>query len=703
MNRIEKHPVLEVREKKEIKFIFDGREFSALEGEMLSSALFANGIRIFGYHKKDGAPQGIFCANGQCAQCSVIANGRAVKACVTPVEAGMDVRPLKGKAVLSFDGKGEIRNAFERIEEIDVDVLVVGAGPSGLACAFELGKFNLDVLVIDDKDRPGGKLVLQTHKFFGSVEDCYAGTRGIDIADKLADDVKKFPSVRLWLNAVCAAVFSDRKIGVVKDGVYYLIKPKAFVVAAGAREKTLMFPGNTLPGVYGAGAFQTLVNRDLIKACERIFIVGGGNVGLIAGYHALQAGIKVAGLVEAAPVCGGYKVHEDKLRRLGVPIFTGHTIIRADGKDCLESVTIAAVDDKFRPVKGTEKIFKADTLLVAVGLNPVNEFYSQALESGINAFVCGDAQEIAEASAAMFSGKIAAHKVLKNLGFITSEVPKFWFDKLEILKSRPGKTWDLDEIRADSKNKVYPVFHCRQEIPCNPCVTVCPKKSIKLSGETIMSLPKFSGECIGCFKCLVICPGLAVTIVDKRKDEKNPIVYLPYENEQSLAEKGARVMLTDDSARDICESEIVSVIDMKAESVRIVGVKVPAEIAERVTSLRISDPQAGEKWEGDIPELEDSTIVCRCERVTLGEIRKHIRDGVRDLNQLKALTRAGMGACGSKTCNSLLLSVMKSEGVKISDVTDLTKRPLFIETEFSVFAGASRLKPKEDKTSFSGF
>jgi len=88
--------------------------------------------------------------------------------------------------------------------------------------------------------------------------------------------------------------------------------------------------------------------------------------------------------------------------------------------------------------------------------------------------------------------------------------------------------------------------------------------------------------------------------------------------------------------------------------------------------------------------------------VTLGELRKHIRAGVRDLNQLKALTRAAMGACGSKTCNSLLLAVMKSEGVKPEEVTDLTKRPLFVETEFGVFAGLSGSK-KEDKTSFSGF
>ena len=110
-----------------------------------------------------------------------------------------------------------------------------------------------------------------------------------------------------------------------------LIKPEVLFVASGAREKSLAFSGNTLPGVYGAGAFQTLVNRDLIKPSEKLFIVGGGNVGLIAGYHALQAGIEVVGLVEALPECGGYKVHKDKLVRMGVPVYTSHTILSANG------------------------------------------------------------------------------------------------------------------------------------------------------------------------------------------------------------------------------------------------------------------------------------------------------------------------------------------------------------------------------------
>jgi hypothetical protein len=130
--------------------------------------------------------------------------------------------------------------------------------------------------------------------------------------------------VRTWLNSTALFVFSDQKVGILKDGKYILVKPKRILNAAGAREKFLRFPGNKLARIYGAGAFQTLVNRDLVRPTKRLFIVGGGNVGLIAGYHALQAVLKWWAR-EAMPVCGGYKVHADKLSRFGVPIYTPRT------------------------------------------------------------------------------------------------------------------------------------------------------------------------------------------------------------------------------------------------------------------------------------------------------------------------------------------------------------------------------------------
>ena len=698
MERIIEHPVLQPGARAAVNFTFDGRPCSGLEGEMISSALYANGIKIFSRHKKDSAPQGIFCANGQCAQCSVIADGLAVKSCVTPVREGLKVETLRGEARLP---RGSCLVGFGRVEELEVDALIIGGGPSGLAAAAELGKLNVNTLIIDDKAGFGGKLVLQTHKFFGSVEDCYAGTRGIDIAEKLGRQLKEYPSVKAWPDAVCLAVFSDKKVGVLRGGNYCLIKPKTIINATGAREKSLAFPGNTLPGVYGAGAFQTLVNRDLVRPAERLFIVGGGNVGLIAAYHALQAGIKVVGLIEAQAECGGYKVHADKIKRLGVPVYTRHTILRADGKDGLETVTIAGVDAKFKPLPGTEKTFQADTLLIAVGLNSVDEFHSQAQEAGMDSFICGDAEEIAEASAAMFSGKITAHKVLKTLGVMAAPVPQFWFDRLEVLKSRPGAT-EAPAAKNHAK-PVYPVLHCCQEIPCNPCVTVCPKKSIQLSGDSIMTVPRFTGDCIGCFKCLLICPGLAVTMVDYRKDAKNPSVALPFEIGRGLVKKGDRVRLTGWEGADLGESVVLDVKDFKAENTLIVIVRASPETADLAASLKLYPAEAGVKSAAELSNADDETMICRCERVSLGEVRRAIRSGIRDLNQLKAVTRAGMGACGSKTCSSLLVNIFRSEGVPPGEITAFTKRPLFVEAPLGAFSGAKCLTEADEKANWSGF
>jgi len=418
--RIERHPVLAVPDRQAIQFSWNGQALSGFAGEMISAALFANGHQIFGHHHKDDSPQGMFCANGQCSQCLVLADGMPVKACMTPLVAGMQVESVAGLPQIPTDDQ-PVTTAAVAIQQ--TDVLVIGGGPAGLSAAVELGKLGIDTLLVDDKDSLGGKLVLQTHKFFGSVADSYAGTRGYEIARLLEDELQTYPSVKVWLEATAVGVFSDRIIGVVQGNRYQLIKAAKLLVATGAREKMLSFPGNTLPGVYGAGAFQTLVNRDLVKCSDRVLIVGGGNVGLIAGYHAIQAGIEVAALIEALPEVGGYKVHADKLQRLGVPIYTGHTVVSANGEDRVRSVTIAQLDPNWKVISGTERTFAVDTVLIAVGLSKVDEFYLKAKQWGLDVYAAGDAQEIAEASAAMFTGKIEGLKIARALGRYDGDIP----------------------------------------------------------------------------------------------------------------------------------------------------------------------------------------------------------------------------------------------------------------------------------------
>lgn len=682
--RVREHPILPVPDLPMITFYWKGATLEARQGEMIASALFANGIRVFGHHTKDGAPQGIFCANGQCAQCSVMADGLAVKSCMVPVTPGMRVEPMDGKPALP---QVEAIPPLHPIQTVEVECLIVGGGPAGLSAAIELGKAGVGVLVVDDKHALGGKLVLQTHKFFGSIEACHAGTRGIDIAERLERAVKALESVRIWTNSVALAVFADRKVGVLREGHYVIVHPQVLLVATGAREKSLVFKGNTLPGVYGAGAFQTLVNRDLVRPTERLFVVGGGNVGLIAAYHALQAGIQVVGLCEAMAECGGYKVHKDKLHRMGVPIYTSHSVVSANGTAEVESVTIAQLDAAWKPVPGTEKTFACDTILVAVGLDPCDEFLKKAKEYGLPVYGAGDAEEIAEASAAMFTGKIRGLEIAKALGRDVGDVPPEWHKTAEILKSRPGATV-TEEIPGERRG-VFPVFHCSQEIPCNPCTSVCPQHAIRIEGDEILGLPTFVTEdCIACERCVAICPGLAVTLVDYRQGPDEATVTIPFEFTRRRIKEGDTVTVLDTDGGMLGNVPVTKVRESKfADRALLVRVRAPAAIAPLIAGIRVQEPWVGSPAEETVARVEDDEVVCRCERVTAGEIRALIRRGLRDLNELKALTRAGMGACGGKTCPNLIKRLFREEGVPSRDVTDLTQRPLIMEVSLGAFAG----------------
>jgi sarcosine oxidase, subunit alpha len=692
--RIQKHPVLPIKTDETVKFYWNKKPLKARRNEMISSALIANGIHVFSRHHRDGSAQGIFCANGQCSKCMVIANGVPVKSCMTPIRENMVVEMANGLPELPVSVPGV---TLRDIPEYSCDVLIIGGGPAGLSAALELARFGIPTIIVDDKHIPGGKLVLQTHKFFGSVEDSYAGARGIEIGDMLAEKVQANDCLTVWTDSTVLFVFKDKKVGVLRNGNYHIVSPRIVLNAAGAREKFLRFHGNTLPGVYGAGAFQTLVNRDLVRSSDRLFIIGGGNVGLIAGYHALQAGIEVVGLAEAMPQCGGYKVHADKLKRLGVPVYTGHTILSANGTDRVESITIAEVNDRFEPINGTEKTFECDTLLIAVGLESIDEFSAEAELAGLPVFASGDAYEIAEASSAMFNGRIAGLRVAAYLGKTTGTIPEDWFEKANILKAPPGKT--VPQAFPSKQKGVYPVIHCIQEIPCNPCSTVCPANSIQLMGDPVMGIPEYEGGCTGCGKCVAICPGLAITLVDYRKNPDEPLVTIPYEVSNYPVAEGDIVHCVDIDGNLIADYPVVKVRDQKKNRTQLVIVRASAAIATRIVSFRIQTHDLTRPLDKPvIPEEEsDSMMVCLCERVTAGDIRALVKKGIHDINMIKAVTRAGMGPCGSKNCDNLIRRIFREEGIPVETIVPGTRRPLFVETNLGILGGADMNNADDDK------
>ena len=319
----------------------------------------------------------------------------------------------------------------------DVEVLVIGGGPAGLCAATAAASLGAKVLVCERDYVPGGQLVKQTHKFFGS-EKQYAGDRGIHIGKMLVENALANPNIEILTEATVLGIYEDGIVTVLHDNKHLKIRPQKTIVTTGASEKFLAFPGNDLPGIYGAGAVQTLMNVAGVKPAERVLMVGAGNIGLIVSYQLMQAGVEVAGIVEAAPKIGGYLVHASKIRRAGVPIRTGYTVQEAYGNGKLEGVIICQLDEKFQQIPGTEEDIPCDTLCLAVGLTPLTELCWQAgcemafirelsghvplvdenLETTVpGIYAAGDVSGIEEASSAMVEGRLAGYAAAGSLGY----------------------------------------------------------------------------------------------------------------------------------------------------------------------------------------------------------------------------------------------------------------------------------------------
>ena len=461
MARIDHHPILEFKKGKEVNFEFEGQILKGYEGEPIAAALHAAGIRSLHETEKKHRHRGLFCAIGNCSSCLMKVNGVPnIRVCIEPLREGIKVERQIGNAKPNVDVAIEAKLSNEH-ELIDTELLVIGGGPAGMCAALEAAKSGVQVLLLERNHDLGGQLIKQTHKFFGS-EKQHAGMRGIEISAELANEIKKNQGITLWLDAVAAGFYNSGIVMVDHNGTIEGIKPKKIIIATGAYEKNLVFPNNDLPGIYGAGAVQTLMNVDGVIPAKNVLMVGGGNIGLIVSYQLLQAGVNVAAVIEAAPQVGGYQVHANKLLRAHVPVMTRHTIKYAYGDGKVEGAVICEVDDYFQPIDGTEQDVKCDAICMSVGLAPLPELFFQAgcdmkfipelggyvpvvdderHTSIENVYAAGDAGGVEEASSAMLTGKLAGLSVAHDLDRVQNFEKKFddYLDQLASLRPIEGK------------------------------------------------------------------------------------------------------------------------------------------------------------------------------------------------------------------------------------------------------------------------
>ena len=519
------------------------------------------------------------------------------------------------------------------------DLIVVGAGPSGLSAAIAAAGKGLKTVVFDENERPGGQLFKQIHKFFGSKEH-KAKIRGFVIGQELLEEADQ-AGVEVVLNATVIGLYQDKEIVVRTGETVHHYKANAIIIATGASENMVTFDGWTLPGVIGAGAAQTMMNLHGVRPGKRVLMLGSGNVGLVVSFQLLQCGCEVAALVDAAPKIGGYGVHAAKVARTGVPFYLSHTIVKAEGTDHVTGVTIAEVDAHFQFIPGTEKHFDVDTICVAVGLSPMSQLLKMAGcqmednpkkggqvpvcdEHGATSvpgiFVAGDVSGIEEASSAMIEGRMAGIRASEYLGYMQQEEEKSSLDQLDHAldglrqgmfapANRGRNITETEEGIPISENLlthgfvaedeierfpgvtrsigVHPVMECTQNIPCNPCQDACARHCIRI-GEKITSLPAVNPEntCIGCGLCVASCSGQAIFLVNEQSEEGYATVTLPYAF-LPLPEKGETGVALGRDGQEVCSAQVVEVRTSPAfDKTNLLTMKVPAAFAMKARFYR---------------------------------------------------------------------------------------------------------------------
>lgn len=257
------------------------------------------------------------------------------------------------------------------------DIVIIGGGPAGMAAAVAAKKQGIERILILERDRELGGILNQCiHNGFG-LHTFQEELTGPEYADRFIGQVKLY-NIEYKLNTMVMDVSRDKRVTAMnrEEGMFE-IQAKAIILAMGCRERSrgaLNIPGYRPAGIYSAGTAQRLVNMEGFLPGREVVILGSGDIGLIMARRMTLEGAKVKVVAELMPYSGGLKRNIVQcLDDYKIPLKLSHTVIDIKGKERVEGVTLAEVDENRRPIKGTEEFYSCNTLLLSVGLIPENE------------------------------------------------------------------------------------------------------------------------------------------------------------------------------------------------------------------------------------------------------------------------------------------------------------------------------------------